>query len=127
MKRFQDESRYHDDDPEDDMFHEYSDETLDDLVAHLTRLPPHAPLEPLQPFTVGMGSMGGMISMTQEGMLATMQGMSPQAEAINIAGQFKITPTGEILLRPTNQDMRQVAGLSGDFKITADGIIFIPK
>ncbi len=38
LKRFQHRDRYHDNDPEDDLFDEYDDETLNSLVAYLTRL-----------------------------------------------------------------------------------------
>lgn len=128
MKRFQDESRYHDDDPDDETFIGMSDDTLDDIVSYLTRLAPHPPLEEgVDAQMVGMFGMEGMISMNHEGTMVSMQGMSGHATEIGIAGRFQITPNGDILLRPTNQDMRQVAGLSGDFKITSEGIIFIAR
>lgn len=136
MKRFQAKSRYHDDDPEDDTFDEWRDDELDNIVAYLTNMPPHGPLEAFEPFMISMGgmsgmqgmiSMEGMIAMTSDGTLSSMAGETRQTTATRIAGRFKITPSGDILLSPTNQDMRQVAGLSGDFKITGDGIVFIPN
>ncbi|MEA3274726.1 MAG: c-type cytochrome [Pseudomonadota bacterium] len=134
MKKFQAKDRHHDDDPDDDTFDDFEDAELDNLIAFLTKLPPHGPLEKIEPFAVtmggmaSMGDMSGMIAMTSDGTLSSMQGMSGGAGGgTKIAGRFRITPTGDILLSPTNQDMRPVAGLSGDFKVTPDGILFIPK
>jgi len=58
MKRFQAKERHHDDDPDDDTFDEWKDGELDNLVAYLTRLPPHGPLEDLEAF-----SLAGMTGM----------------------------------------------------------------
>lgn len=123
MKRFQDESRYHDDDPEDETFNGLGDAVLDNLVAYLTRLAPHPALRVQQ----DIAELDSMISMTPQRTVAAMSAMSGTTGTKGIAGRFKITPNGDILLRPTNQDMRQVAGLSGDFKITTEGIVFIPR
>jgi hypothetical protein len=71
--------------------------------------------------------MSGMIAMAPpEGTLLSMQGGEAAGPGAKIAGRFKILPTGDILLSPVNQDMRQVTGLAGDFKVTADGILFMP-
>lgn len=136
MKKFQAKDRHHDDDPEDNTFDDWRDNELDNIVAYLTTLPAHGPLEQLEPFEIGMaaiamsGSMTGMIAMTAESTLSSMAAMSSMARSVGatrIAGRFQITPEGNILLKPINQDMRQVAGLSGDFKVTSDGIVFLPK
>lgn len=136
MKKFQVKDRHHDDDPKDDTFNDWNDGELDNIIAFLTTLPAHGPIEHLEPFAIGMAGMGmpstmtGMIAMTAEGTLASMSamsGMGMSTEATKIAGRFQITPDGNILLKPINQDMRQVAGLSGDFKVTSDGIVFLPK
>jgi cytochrome c553 len=140
MKKFQAKERYHDDDPDDETFDELDDGELDNLVAFLTQLPAHGPLKDISPFSVpasgmaGMSPMGGtagmgeMIAMTADGTLSSMTGMGETSLGISkIAGRFSITPAGDILLSPTNQDMRPVAGLSGDFKVTPDGILFIPR
>ncbi len=75
----------------------------------------------------GMISMDSMIAMAARSGFSSMQGMNVAAKATRIAGRFKITPEGDIMLKPTNQDMRPVAGLSGDFKVTSDGIVFLPR
>ena len=135
MKKFQAKYRYHDDDPEDDTFDEWDNEELDDIVAFLTKLPPHGPLKEPGPFSVSMAGLtdsmsamsGDMIAMTSSGRLAAKNGKAQESGHIKIAGRFKITPEGDILLKPVNQDMRPVAGLSGDFKVTSDGIVFLPR
>lgn len=133
MKRFQRKDRHHDDDPDDETFDGLRDEMLDDLVTYLTTLPAHEPLDEVKPFDLGtrpvtgLDTMGGMIAMGANG---TMVSMAPEAsahKAVDIAGRFKVLPSGDILLTPTNQDMRPVTGLSGDFKVTEDGLVFIPQ
>ncbi len=128
MNRFRERSRYHDDDPEDDTFEDYEEKDYDNLVAYLTSLPIYTG----QAGMAGMAGMEGMMGMMRSmaSMLSMMGGMESMAGAranLNIAGHFRITPTGEIVLNPLNQDMRAVAGLSGDFRITSEGIVFIPK
>ncbi|MES9875243.1 MAG: c-type cytochrome [Candidatus Sedimenticola sp. 6PFRAG7] len=134
MKKFQDKARFHDDDPEDETFDEREDDELDHLVSFLTTLPPHEPLKKEQTFAFsGMSGMMGiapgnsMIGMTKDGRLGSINTSAVNLDAQRISGRFLITPEGDIVLKPTNQDMRQVAGLSGDFKITSQGLIFIPK
>lgn len=136
MKRFQRKDRHHDDDPDDETFDELEDQDLDDLVTFLTTLPPHGPLDKVEPFELGsrpiagmgaMGAMEGMLAMGSEGTMVSMQSNARTHQATNIAGRFKVLPSGDILLTTTNQDMRPVAGLSGDFKVTEDGLLFLPK
>lgn len=137
MKKFQDKARYHDDDPEDETFDDWKDEELDHLIAYITKFPPNGPREPTEEQIImhGMADMIAGGGITQEGM-ASMQSMashmqaasgSPAGGAGQIAGKFRITPTGEIILNPLNQDLRAVAGLSGDFRITPSGILFVPN
>lgn len=142
MKKFQGKARYHDDDPEDETFDDWKDHELDHLVAYITKFPPNGPLAAAAERRDG-GEMEGMASMlagTQLSMqgITSMQSMASHIKAAatedtripstgDIAGQFRITPTGEIVLNPVNQDLRAVAGLSGDFKITPGGIVFVPK
>ncbi len=131
MKKFQDKARFHDDDPEDETFDERKDDELDHLVSFLTTLPPHEPLKKEQTFAfsgmMGMAPGNSMIGMTKDGRLGSINTSAANLDAQRISGRFLITPEGDIVLKPTNQDMRQVAGLSGDFKITSQGLIFIPK
>ncbi|MES9886599.1 MAG: c-type cytochrome [Candidatus Sedimenticola sp. 6PFRAG1] len=134
MKKFQDKARFHDDDPEDETFDERKDDELDHLVSFLTTLPPHEPLKKEQTFAfsgmsgmMGMAPGNSMIGMTKDGRLGSINTSAVNLDAQRISGRFLITPEGDIVLKPTNQDMRQVAGLSGDFKITSQGLIFIPK
>ncbi|MEG7521995.1 MAG: cytochrome c [Chromatiales bacterium] len=132
IKKFQAKHRDHDDDPEDDTFAEYEDAELDNIIAYLTSLPAHAPLTAAEKFTIdtesvagmaGAESMAGMVS----GQETSLKGMSGSDEKVFITGRFRVTPMGEIVLIPLNQDMRSIAGLSGDFKITPTGILFIPN
>lgn len=125
IKKFQAKERDHDDDPDDETFDEWSDAELDDIIAHLTNLPAHEPLDEASKFTVGMTGSEGMVGMVS-GKEVSLQGMSGTEDATNITGRFRITPIGEIVLNPLNQDMRSVAGLSGNFRITPTGILFIP-
>ncbi|MET0015314.1 MAG: c-type cytochrome [Sedimenticola sp.] len=131
MKKFQGKERYHDDDPEDETFDGRGDDELDHLINFVTKLPPH---DPIKSFSVtgmtgmiGMASMSGMISMSPEGRLKNVDNKLMNLDLVKIAGRFQITPEGDIVLKPTNQDMRPVAGLSGDFKVTSNGLIFIPN
>lgn len=127
MKKFQAKDRHHDDDPEDDTFDEWRNDVLDDIVAYLTRLPPHGPFKqrPADGRLSGMSGMGSMAG--KMAIIADSANRSSGASGSPIIGRFKITPEGDILLKPTNQDMRSVAGLSGDFRVTSDGIIFFPN
>lgn len=133
MKRFQKKDRHHDDDPEDETFDGLEEEVLDDLVTFLTSLPPHGPLDEVEPFSLQAGpapstdGMSGMIAMGPDGSMAAAQAADRAHKATKIAGRFKVLPSGDILLTPTNQDMRPVTGLSGDFQITDDGLLFIPR
>lgn len=133
MKRFQNRERHHDDDPYDETFDGLEDEALDNLVTFLTTLPPHGPLEEAEPFELetrpvgGIGTMSGTITMGSDGAMGTEEANAGAHKAFDIAGRFKVLPSGDILLTPTNQDMRPVTGLSGDFKVTEDGLVFIPQ
>ncbi|MBW9257225.1 MAG: cytochrome c [Candidatus Thiodiazotropha sp. (ex. Lucinisca nassula)] len=120
IKKFQDKQRHHDDDPEDDTFDDYADTEIDDIIAYVTTLPAHPPLPASGDFSVGMS--GVMDSMSMVGMV---QG-GDQSD-LNISGQFRVTPSGDIVLKPLNQDMRSIAGLSGNFRITPTGILFMPN
>ena len=132
MKKFQGKDRYHDDDPDDETFDGLNDGELDHLIAYITKFPPNGPLAAAAERVLS----GGMDSMA---VMMSMQSMASHIKAAaadsahripstgDIAGQFRITPTGEIVLNPVNQDLRAVAGLSGDFKITPGGIEFVPR
>jgi cytochrome c553 len=133
MKRFQEKDRHHDDDPEDETFDGLADEVLDDLVTFLTTLPPHGPLDEVEPFELATTSMavvetmGETIAMGGGGDSATTSRTGKANKPTRFAGRFKVLPSGDILLTPTNQDMRPVTGLSGDFAVTDDGLLFIPR
>jgi len=139
LKKFQAKDRHHDDDPEDDTFDDWSDDELDHLVAYITDFPPNGPLEAAAA-RVSMSGMAGTMGADATSMagLVSMQSMASHIKQAStgesripstgdIAGQFRITPTGEIVLNPINQDLRAVAGLSGNFKITSGGIVFVPQ
>lgn len=121
IDRFRSKARYHDDDPEDDLFSEFSSADIDNIIAYVSRLPPH-------PFGVdddSMLAMAGMaVTATPDESPASI-GMKPANSGI--AGRFRVTPTGEIVLAPAFKDMRMIAGLRGDFEITGGGEIrFVP-
>jgi len=128
MKRFQKKERYHDDDPEDETFDDLEDKDLDNLVAFVTTLPAHPPQPEPEPesFQLAMAGMSGMIAMASDGTMSAMQGTSAKG-ANPVAGRFRVLPSGDIVLSPTNQDMRSLTGLSGDFQITNTGILFMPR
>ena len=120
-------------------FDDWNDGELDHLIAYITDFPPNGPLAAAAERT-SMEGMAGMIAGNASSMqdVVSMQSMASHIKAASqsenkipstgdIAGQFRITPTGEILLNPINQDLRAVAGLSGDFKITPGGIVFVPR
>lgn len=125
MRKFREGERYHADDPDDETFTGRWDSDLDNLIAFLTKLPPHGPLKNSEPFSAE--SMTGMISMAKNGAPTNAQSVVGNGSAAKIAGRFHVTPEGDIILKPTNQDMRSVAGLSGNFKVTSEGLVFIPK
>ncbi|MEW8205264.1 MAG: hypothetical protein AB2746_03995, partial [Candidatus Thiodiazotropha taylori] len=120
IKKFQDKQRHHDDDPEDDTFDDYADTEIDDIIAYVTTLPAHPPLPASEEFSVGMSDV-----MDSMGMVGMVQG-GDQSD-LNISGHFRVTPSGDIVLKPLNQDMRSIAGLSGNFRITPTGILFMPN
>lgn len=126
MKRFQKKERYHDDDPEDETFDDLEDKDLDNLVAFVTTLPAHPPQPEPESFQLAMAGMSGMIAMASDGTMSAMQGTSARG-ANPVAGRFRVLPSGDIVLSPTNQDMRSLTGLSGDFQITNTGILFMPR
>ncbi len=131
MEKFQSKERYHDDDPDDETFDGRSDEELADIIAYLTSLPVHPSLDKGTRFAREMAGMQGVASMAgQQAVLEAPRSLAAGGYfgggATNISGRFRITPAGNIVLNPLNQDMRAVAGLSGEFRITSEGILFAP-
>lgn len=133
FKKFQSKDRYHDDDPEDETFDNYNEAELDNLIAFVTDLPPHEALAPTPTqFTLKMGGMAGINAKENKSLVKTIEeGNTDRIEwskgALRISGHFRVTPTGEIVLNPSNQDLRAVAGTAGQFKVIEDGILFIPN
>lgn len=119
IDRFSRKSRHHDDDPEDDLFTEFTSRDLDNIIAFVTRLPPHR----FSADTEGMLAMAGMGTASDPEQPA----IEPRDSHAGIAGRFRVTPTGEIVLEPKFDDIRSIAGLTGKFEITANGqIVFQP-
>lgn len=116
IDRFRSKARFHDDDPDDDLFDEFTASDLDNVIAFVTRLPPHR----YTADTPGMLAMAGMAINEPAASLPRIQARPDDA---GIAGRFQVTPNGEILLRPKFNDIRAIAGLKGDFQITASGEI----
>jgi cytochrome c553 len=113
IDRFRSKSRYHDDDPDDDLFDGFTADDLDNIVAFVTRLPPHR-------FSADTGHMLAMAGMAVSEPTPAIESSPDDA---GIAGRFRVTPTGEIVLEPKFNDIRAIAGLTGDFRITANGEI----
>ncbi|MGB5252847.1 MAG: c-type cytochrome [Sedimenticolaceae bacterium] len=117
IDRFQRKARFHDDDPEDALFNQFSSADLNNIIAFVTRLPPH-------PYTADTERMLAMAGMAIDGQAAaSLPAIEVQPDDAGIAGRFQVTPAGEILLKPKFNDIRAIAGLKGDFQITADGEI----
>lgn len=129
LRKFQNRERYHDDDPDDDLFDEYDDDTLKALVASLTKLTQVQALARQlaakdKPAVSGMEGMIAMVGM--DSMLSTIckNCSTPRS---NYAGRFKITPSGEIILSPRHKDLRKLAGVTGQFRVSPAGALeFIP-
>jgi cytochrome c553 len=115
IDRFRSKSRYHDDDPDDNLFDEFTADDLDNIVAFVTRLPPHR-------FSTDTDRMLAMAGMAV-GAPTPKPDIEANPEDAGIAGRFRVTPTGEIVLEPKFNDIRAIAGLTGDFQITANGEI----
>jgi cytochrome c553 len=121
IDRFRTKARYHDDDPEDDLFTEFSSLEIDNIIAFVTRLPPHRHGADADT----MLAMSGMTITWSPGESQAPVEMRPADSGV--AGRFRVTPAGEIVLAPVFQDMRMIAGLKGDFEITTSGEIrFLP-
>lgn len=126
FKKFQGRDRFHDNDPEDDIFNDYEDSELDNIISFVTKLPPHGELEQVpEKFQLDMAGMSGMTNDKQISMNTNAVNWSKQSQ--RISGKFRVTPTGEIVLNPTNQDLRAVAGTSGSFEVVDSGIVFMPE
>jgi cytochrome c553 len=128
FKKFQNKERYHDDDPEDELFIDYKDSELDNIISFVTKLPPHGFIEKVpEPFKLEMSGMTGMTGNKIKKDINENKSINWSSGALKISGIFRVTPTGEIVLNPTNQDLRDVAGTSGKFEVVDSGIIFTPE
>lgn len=145
IRRFKIKERHHDDDPDDETFDDYSQVEIESIAAHLTHLTKQKQTERRERVAalMGMAGMeGGMAGMQQgmAGMLA-MAGMTSKTLTCatdlckettdgtgdGFAGTFKVSSRGEIILSPSQRDLRMVAGLHGRFKIsTTGGLEFHP-
>ncbi len=127
LKKFQARDRYHDDDPDDDLFDEYDDETLKALVASLTVLTRQQTEErrlvvvkakiAVKEKATGMTSMEPAKSTT----LADVCEVGCSTADDEFAGRFRITPSGELVLSPKHKDLRKLAGAEGVFKVNEKG------
>ena len=117
INKFRIKERYHDDDPEDDLFKDFSIADLNNIVAFVTQLPPHRFVDD----TTGMLAMAGMGDQTKPE--PSRSGIETKEDDSGISGRFRVTPTGEIILEPQFKDIRGIAGLTGKFHITASGEI----
>ena len=117
IDRFRSKARFHDDDPNDDLFTEFSSTDLDNIIAFVTRLPPHR-------FETDVGPILAMAGMAIADPPQTPgPSIEPRPSDPGIAGRFRVASSGEIVLEPRFSDMRAIAGLRGDFQITAKGEI----
>lgn len=133
MKKFQAKERDHDDDPEDETFDEFDDETLKALVASLTALTRQQTKErrlaAVKENVAVKEKATGMTSM-EPGKSTTLaevckEGCSTPDD--EFAGRFRITPSGELVLSPRHKDLRKLAGAEGKFKVNEKGgLEFIP-
>lgn len=144
MNRFREKDRYHADDPEDDLFNQFQDDELTNVIAYLTRMAPNtvnaAVDERLEVVVNVADAMAGMVGM--QTVLAEEAEKSAASQVALIedsgqplagpggggfAGQFRVTPEGEIVLSMKDLDTRSIAGLKGVFKVTAEGsLTFYP-
>jgi len=134
IRRFKLKERYHDDDPEDEIFDDYDPDEIKSLAAHLTNLTKQKQTERRKLLAskikskttmedmVAMVGMEGMMGMTDmvgmTGMESSEKNTSSDEE---FAGSFKVTSRGEIVLSPAQKDLRMIAGLHGRFKISKTG------
>lgn len=117
INKFLTKRRYHDDDPEDDLFTNFSPAELNNIVAFVTHLPPHRFVDD----TAGMLAMAGMGATAKPDI--SKPEIEPSEDHSGITGRFRVTPGGEIVLEPTFRDIRGIAGLTGKFQISASGEI----
>ena len=127
IRKFKSKARYHDDDPEDEMFDDFNQEEIKSLAAHLTHLTRQkqierqklaASKEPKESMQ-GMMAMKGMVGMSGMGIITSKNDGSGIDDGF--AGSFKVTARGEIILSPSERDLRLIAGLHGRFKISKTG------
>ncbi len=128
ISKFRARKRYHDDDPEDDTFDDFDQQQIRALAAHLTHLTKQkqierkklvASKEPKESMQ-GMMAMSGMVGMSGMGIVTSEKGEEKRGSD-NFAGSFKVTSRGEIILSPSQRDLRLIAGLHGKFKISKTG------
>lgn len=131
LRKFKDRKRHHDDDPDDDLFDEFDDETLANLVASLTALTKEQEQQRKlasikEKVAAKDEGWGGMISMAEmTGMVANV--CKDCSGEDGFAGRFRVTPSGEIILSPKYKDLRRMAGITGRFKADKNGALeFIP-
>ena len=133
MKKFQAKKRDHDDDPEDETFDEFDDETLKALVASLTALTRQQTeerrLAAVQEKVADKKKATGMTSM-EPGKSTSLADVCKEGCSTaddEFAGRFRITPSGELLLSPRHKDLRKLAGAEGVFKVNEKGgLEFLP-
>ena len=132
MKKFQAKERYHDDDPEDEAFDEFDDETLKALVASLTVLTKQQSEKrklatikekiDAKGKAVGMAGMLAMIGMQEVSRkLADVCKEDCSTPDDVFAGRFRITHSGELILSPKYKDLRKLAGVEGKFRVNEKG------
>lgn len=156
MHRFRKQDRYHADDPEDDLFNEFKDDQLNDVIAYVTRLAPNTVLAPVDDrleAVVDMGSMAaamagmgapivlaestpldpslsdgvGEAGQRETQLVGTTRENSAGGFGGSFTGQFRVTPDGEIVLSMKDMDTRAISGLRGVFRVSSEGsLAFFP-
>lgn len=138
ISKFKTRERYHDDDPDDDLFDDFSEKQIQSLASHLTTLTFHKKTEreklaSLQKQPSQEESMKGMIAMVgMSGMMGMTAREAKPKSAIakkcsgaecdeELTGTFKVTSRGEIILSPAQKDLRLIAGLRGRFTMSKSG------
>jgi len=142
LKRFQRKDRYHDNDPEDDLFDEYNDETLNSLVAFLTQLTGEQAeariLLAQKQENKRLSRVKTEFIAAREAQLETLKAATSLAELASLAQHNKVSMTNYeniLKIQAELSDMLKSGTAADDadafvgrFKVTARGeIILSPK
>lgn len=120
ISKFKAKERYHDDDPDDETFDEFSQQQIESLAAHLTTLTKRKQTERRKRVAAYQASQTGMAGM-KSAALTCATDLCSDEENDGYAGSFKVSARGELILSPSGKDLRMTAGLHGRFKISKTG------